>query len=147
MGQRDSSKVATQVVLVHWVQPSTGGQSHGRQNNRLQLLSHFEIIVINKHLYLMHIISRKKLVQFSAIHADAEAALDAWYRISKSSDWKNPVELKESFPAADLVGPYTVFNIRGNHYRLIAEINYRSGTLFVRYMLTHADYDKGAWKL
>lgn len=94
----------------------------------------------------MHIISRKRLVQFSAIHADAEIALDAWYRTAKSAEWKNLVELKKSFPTADLVAPYTVFNIRGNHYRLIAEINYRSSTLFVRHILTHADYDKGTWK-
>ncbi|WP_281261358.1 type II toxin-antitoxin system HigB family toxin [Chamaesiphon polymorphus] len=49
--------------------------------------------------------------------------------------------LREAYPSADLVGIYTVFNIKGNHYRLIAEINYRSGTIFVRDILTHAEYD------
>nr|WP_309730775.1 type II toxin-antitoxin system HigB family toxin [Chamaesiphon sp. OTE_75_metabat_556] len=53
---------------------------------------------------------------------------------------------RAAYPSADLVGIYTVFNIKGNHYRLIAQINYRSGTIFVRNILTHAEYDKEQWK-
>jgi mRNA interferase HigB len=94
----------------------------------------------------MHIISRKRLVQFAEIHPDSETALDTWYRVVKTANWQNLVELREFYPTADLVGIYTVFNIKGNHYRLIAEINYRSGTLFVRNILTHAEYDKERWK-
>jgi mRNA interferase HigB len=94
----------------------------------------------------MHIISRKRLVQFAIIHTDSETALDTWYRTAKTADLQNLVELRESYPSADLVGIYTVFNIKGNHYRLIAEINYRSGTIFVRDILTHAEYDKEWWK-
>jgi mRNA interferase HigB len=94
----------------------------------------------------MHIISRKRLVQFAIIHTDSETALDTWYRTAKTADLQNLVELRESYPSADLVGIYTVFNIKGNHYRLIAEINYRSGTIFVRDILTHAEYDKERWK-
>jgi mRNA interferase HigB len=94
----------------------------------------------------MHIISRKKLLLFSGIHSDAAAPLDTWYRATKQAQWKSMAELKQVFPAADLVGRYTVFNIKGNHYRLIAEINYRSGTVFVREILTHSEYDKGEWK-
>jgi mRNA interferase HigB len=94
----------------------------------------------------MHIISRKRLVQFAIIHPDSETALDTWYRAAKTAEWQNLVELRESYPAADLVGIYTVFNIKGNHYQLIAEINYRSGTIFVRDILTHSEYDKERWK-
>lgn len=95
----------------------------------------------------MHIISRKKLLQFAERHPDSEAALDAWYRITKTADWQNLVELRELYPSADPVGIYTVLNIKGNHYRLIAEINYRSSTIFVRDILTHAEYDKERWKI
>jgi mRNA interferase HigB len=94
----------------------------------------------------MHIISRKRLVLFALIHADSEAALDTWYRTAKSAEWQNLVEFMEAYPSADLVGIYTVFNIKGNNYRLITEINYRSGTIFARNILTHADYDKEQWK-
>jgi mRNA interferase HigB len=90
-------------------------------------------------LKLMHIISRKKLLQFAENHADSATALDTWYRAAKSADWQNLVETREVYPSADAVGIYTVFNIKGNHYRLIAEINYRSGTIFVRDILTHAE--------
>ena len=94
----------------------------------------------------MHIISRKRLLEFVAVHADAEVSLDTWYRTAKSAEWQNLVELREAYPSADLVNIYTVFNIKGNHYRLIAEINYRSGTIFVRDILTHAEYDQEQWK-
>jgi mRNA interferase HigB len=94
----------------------------------------------------MHIISRKRLVLFARVHPDSEVALDTWYRCAKTAEWQNLVELRESYPAADLVGIYTVFNIKGNHYRLIAKINYHSGTIFVRDILTHAEYDKDLWK-
>jgi mRNA interferase HigB len=94
----------------------------------------------------MHIISRKRLLEFVAIYADSETALDTWYRIAKVAEWQNLVALREAYPSADLVGIYTVFNIKGNHYRLIGEINYRIGTIFVRDILTHADYDKDKWK-
>ena len=94
----------------------------------------------------MHIISRKRLVLFVKVHADSEISLDTWYRTAKAAEWPNLVELREAYPSADLVGIYTVFNIKGNHYRLIAEINYRSGTIFVRDILTHAEYDKEQWK-
>ncbi|MEM8501611.1 MAG: type II toxin-antitoxin system HigB family toxin [Cyanobacteria bacterium P01_D01_bin.1] len=94
----------------------------------------------------MHIISRKKLLLFSEHHADSKTALDAWYRTTKTAKWQNLVDLREVYPSADSVGVYTVFNIKGNRYRLIAEINYRSSTIFVREILTHAEYDKERWK-
>lgn len=94
----------------------------------------------------MHIISRRALVQFATIHPDAETALDVWYRVAKGAHWKNLAEVKQVYPHADQVGRYTVFNIKGNKYRLIAEINYHSQTIFVRHVLTHAEYDKEGWK-
>ena len=94
----------------------------------------------------MHIISRRALRDFAVTHANAEAPLDAWYRVAKVATWKSLVELQATWPSADSVGKLTVFNIKGNTYRLIARINYRSGTLFIRAVLTHAQYDKEAWK-
>ena len=59
---------------------------------------------------------------------------------------KTPAELKQVYHNADLVGRRTVFNIAGNKYRLIARVNYQSQRVFVLHLLTHAEYDKGAWK-
>lgn len=94
----------------------------------------------------MHVISRKKLLEASERHADLAVALDVWYRIAKKAEWKSLVDVKRVFPSADAVKQFTVFNIKGNAYRLIAEINYRTGRIFVRHVLTHAEYSKEGWK-
>ncbi|HWZ96818.1 MAG TPA: type II toxin-antitoxin system HigB family toxin [Candidatus Dormibacteraeota bacterium] len=94
----------------------------------------------------MHVISRKKLLEASEKHADIGAALDVWYRIAKKAVWKNLMEVRRQLPTADAVEEFTVFNIKGNAYRLITEINYRTGRIFLRYVLTHAEYSKGGWK-
>ena len=94
----------------------------------------------------MHVISKKMLREFWERHADAEDALNDWHRVAKRASWSNLVDVRQSMPATDVVDGLTVFNIRGNHYRIIARINYRSQTIFVRHVLTHAEYDRGAWK-
>jgi mRNA interferase HigB len=94
----------------------------------------------------MWVISRKKLVEAAAKHGDLDGPLDAWYRISKHANWASINDVHQIFASADLVGTCTVFNIKGDMYRLIAWINYASQKLFIRHVLTHAEYDKGGWK-
>jgi mRNA interferase HigB len=91
----------------------------------------------------LHIISRKKLLEAAEKHVDLSEPLDVWYRIAKKAEWKNLMDVRCNFPSADLVETFTVFNIKGNAYRLITEINYRTGRIFLRHVLTHADYSKG----
>jgi mRNA interferase HigB len=67
--------------------------------------------------------------------------------VVRKANWKTPAELKQVYRNADLVGRRTVFDIAGNKYRLIARVNYQTQRVFVLYLLTHAGYDKGAWKL
>lgn len=78
-------------------------------------------------------------------HADLAGPLDIWYRLAKRAEWRSLEDVRATFPAADAVGRYTVFNIKGNGYRLIVEMNYRTGRVFIRHVLTHAEYDKGGW--
>ena len=85
-------------------------------------------------------------MEFSLRHPDAEAALDVWYRIAKSAVWKNLMDVRRVYPHADAVGNWTVFNIRGNRYRLIAEIGYGTRIVFIRHLLTHSEYDEDNWK-
>ena len=94
----------------------------------------------------MNVISYKRIREFSSIYRDAEIALRAWFSTAKKASWQNLAKLKQVYPSADLVGRYTVFNIRGNKYRLIARIIYRSQTLFIVAVLTHEEYDLGKWK-
>lgn len=94
----------------------------------------------------MNVISFKRIRDFSSIHRDAEKPLRAWFSTAKKANWQNLAELKQVYPAADLVGRYTVFNIKGNNYRLISRIVFRSQTIFVVAVLTHGEYDLGKWK-
>jgi len=86
------------------------------------------------------------LLDASVRHADLAAPLDAWYRIVKKASWKSLPEMRLQLPTADLVGQFVVFNIKGNAYRLIAEVFFASQVVLVRHVLTHAEYDKGGWK-
>jgi mRNA interferase HigB len=82
----------------------------------------------------------------SGRHGDAGTAFDAWYRITKKAEWKNLMDVRRVFPTTDAVGRFTVFNIKGNAYRLITEVNSHTGTIFLRHVLTPAEYSKEGWK-
>lgn len=94
----------------------------------------------------MHIISRKKLVEFWTEHPAAEAPLRVWYRRVRRAQWTTFAELRAVFPTADQVGRLIVINIGGNRFRLIAAIHFNRGRVYIRHVLTHADYDREDWK-
>jgi mRNA interferase HigB len=94
----------------------------------------------------VHVISYKAIREYGAKHADSATSLDNWYRVTASGRWENFAELKQVFGTADFVAPFVVFNIGGNKYRLVAEINFRSKTVFIRHILTHKEYDEGKWR-
>lgn len=94
----------------------------------------------------MLIIGKDKLENFWKAKKDAENALKTWIQIVEEAMWQNFVELKRTYPKADLVGDCTVFNIRGNNYRLIAIVNHSAQIVSVLYVLTHKEYDKDKWK-
>ena len=95
---------------------------------------------------MMHVISLRKLKEFWQQHRDAEEPLRRWYRITTKEHWKSLAETHREFPHADLAGVCTIFNVKGNDYRLISKIYYPNRTVLVRFVLTHAEYDKGNWK-
>lgn len=94
----------------------------------------------------MHIITRKRLIEFVGRHPEAESAVDNWYRIVKRMNFDSFAELRKTFPSADQVGKLTVFNIGGNKVRLIAAIHYNREMIYIRHVLTHQEYNKGTWK-
>jgi mRNA interferase HigB len=91
----------------------------------------------------MHVISRKKLREFWAEHDAAERPLSDWFRNVSRITWTRFAELRETYASADQVGEYVVFNLGGNKYRLVAEVNDKSGLVFIREMFTHKEYDDG----
>ena len=94
----------------------------------------------------MHIISHSRLVEFWKDHPNAQTSLKLWYKLTNTAGWRSFVELRGTFSSADQVEKLVVFNIGGNKYRLIAFIDYRYQKVFVRHILTHAEYDKNNWK-
>ncbi|WP_020590037.1 type II toxin-antitoxin system HigB family toxin [Desulfobacter curvatus] len=94
----------------------------------------------------MHIITRKKILDFVKKYPGCATALDAWYRIVKNTRFANFAELRGVFPSADQVDGFTVFNIGGNKVRLIAAIHYNTQRLYIRHVLTHKEYDKNKWR-
>lgn len=90
----------------------------------------------------MRLISNKPLRDFSFIHPPAIAPLQGWRRVIEKGAFHNFAELKQAFNAVDKVGDLFVFNIAGNNYRLLAAIHFNTQTLYVRSVMTHAEYDK-----
>lgn len=94
----------------------------------------------------MHIISRKKLRDFCSKHADSCDILNAWYKTASQASWTNLSEVQAVYPQAESIRNFTVFNIKGNRYRLIVDLVYREQIIYIKYILTHAEYDKDEWK-
>ena len=91
----------------------------------------------------VRVISRKPLREFAQRHPDARVPLDAWYSIMKGREYRSPHEIRADFPAASFLGARrAVFNIGGNKYRLVVDLRYDLGRVYVRDILTHADYDR-----
>ena len=91
-------------------------------------------------------IGKPAILTFSERHRDALVPLMNWYRITRRADWRSLADVRGDFAHADIVGRRTVFNIHGNHYRLIARVNYKTKRVFILYILTHVEYGKGDWK-
>ena len=94
----------------------------------------------------MKIISNSALREFAAKYPQADAALQGWRRVIEKNEFGNWAELKATFNAVDKVGELVVFDIGGNKYRLIAYIRFARQILYIKGVLTHDEYDKGAWK-
>ena len=91
----------------------------------------------------MHIISRTKLILFWTKHEDSEIALKIWFKKTKNAKWKNLNEMKKDFPSVDFVGNNRfVFDIKGNNYRIVVIAFFTGQKVFIRFVGTHAEYDK-----
>jgi mRNA interferase HigB len=99
----------------------------------------------------MRIITRKRLRDFAKRYTDAAGPLAVWTRVVQAARWRNLDELRVTYPHADNVSVYsgreaTVFNIKGNHYRLITAIHYDRQRVYVMRFMTHAQCNKDRWK-
>jgi len=99
----------------------------------------------------MHVITRKKVIEFGREFPKAKSFLVAWQNLVARARWESIDDVRKSYPHADavIVGSgrtVTVFNVGGGSYRMITAIHYNRQKVFVLMILTHADYSKGRWK-
>ena len=88
-------------------------------------------------------IAKKILRDFWIKYPDCEQQLKSWHREAEKQNWKNPNAIKKVYPSASILeNNRVVFNIKGNQYRLIVSINYDYGIVWIRFIGTHAQYDK-----
>jgi mRNA interferase HigB len=97
------------------------------------------------------LIKRSTLRHYAQLFPQAARQLDDWARLTLSSNWRNLVETRRTFPHADPVKvksgkTVTIFNVGGNNFRLITAIHYDRGKVFVLNFLTHAEYSREQWK-
>ncbi len=91
----------------------------------------------------MRVRGRTRLAKFARKHAQAKKALDAWYEEAIKAIWNTPHDIRALYNSADfLSGNRVIFNIKGNHYRLVSELDYENGTIAIQGVYTHAEYDK-----
>ncbi|SKB35255.1 mRNA interferase HigB [Salegentibacter holothuriorum] len=91
----------------------------------------------------MRIIAKRTLRDFWTKHADSEQQLKAWYRETEKTEWENINDLKKAYPSASILQDNRfVFNIKGNNYRLIVKFNFEYQVCYIKFIGTHAEYDK-----
>lgn len=91
----------------------------------------------------MRIIAKKTLINFYTKHHTAKASLEAWYGEVAEQEWDMPADVINSYSTADVItGKRFVFNIRGNDFRLIADVEFKLKIVFIVWVGTHAKYNK-----
>ena len=89
------------------------------------------------------IFAKSTLREFWEEHPDTEQYLKTWYDTAINANWRNPAEVKQTYSTASILkNSRIVFNIKGNLYRLVAKFNFEKQWIFIRFIGTHAEYDK-----
>lgn len=92
---------------------------------------------------MKRIVAKRTLREFWEKHADSEQYLKTWYETAKNSNWTSPNDIKETYINASILKDNrVVFNIKGNSYRLIVKFNFDRQWVFIRFVGTHAEYNK-----
>lgn len=103
------------------------------------------------HNVYVEVIGRLKLQEFWEQDKKAKKPLERWLQIAKDAEWRNFAQIKQPFSRVDLVREsnrkFVVFDISGNKYRLVTTVNYQGQIVIIEIVLTHAEYDKGKWKV
>ncbi len=93
----------------------------------------------------MRIVSRKAIREAATKHSEWGKSLNAWYKITRNADWENFADVRNTWRNSDIVGRFVVFDISHNRCRLIATINYKWKMVYIRRILSHAEYNRKEW--
>jgi mRNA interferase HigB len=99
----------------------------------------------------MRVISLKRLREFWEKHPDSEFSLRAWYRVVRKASWASISQVRKAYPHVDAVNlecgvQVTIFNVRGNNYRLAVTISYEHFQIYVKRVMTHREYSPNRWQ-
>ena len=94
----------------------------------------------------MRIISEKRIREFWKLHPGSKEVLQTWILTLRSADWTNFADARRTFNSADHYRMCIVFNVGGNNYRIIGMVEFEKHLVFIRFVLSHDDYDKDKWK-
>ena len=99
----------------------------------------------------MHVIHPARIDEYARKYRNASRPLRQWLADAQAARWRNITDVRRAYPNADAArvssgATVTIFDIKGNHYRLIVSIHYNRQRLYIRDFLTHAEYDKNTWK-
>jgi mRNA interferase HigB len=113
----------------------------------LTLSFHYANIIVGFQIEnIMHLISAGKLKQAASKYPDASKPIQAFCKIIQQAQWQNLLDVQRVYRDAEAVGNFTVFNLKGNKYRLIIDVDYSEQVAYFKYFLTHAQYDQEKWK-
>ncbi len=94
----------------------------------------------------MRVISKKPLREFWERHPESKTMLEEWFRKASQTEAPSFPVLRQTFGSADYVDGITIFDVGGNRYRIAAVIHYDKQRLYVRQVMTHAEYDRNVWR-
>lgn len=102
-----------------------------------------ELCLFLSKLFKLRVIAKKILREFWQRHSDCEQQLKTWFQEASKAGWKNTKDIKVEYPSASFLAyNRVVFNVKGNHYRLVVRINYDYKMVWIRFIGTHSEYDK-----
>ncbi len=94
----------------------------------------------------MNVVSKRELFEKASRYPNATAAIQDWFDVARAAEWDSLEDIRKTYRDTDMVGALAIFNIKGNHYRLIVRMAFLYRRIYIKEFLTHAGYTKGAWK-
>lgn len=94
----------------------------------------------------MRIVTTRKSKEFWTENKAAETVLCEWIKTVYLADWKTSADVKKTYNSTNIYKNCTIFDVGGNRYRIIAKVEYQIHIVFIRFVMTHSEYDEKKWQ-